>query len=440
MSARRNLLPVLFWSVITAAFIGPGTVATCAAAGARYSHALLWALSFSTIACLVLQEASARLAIVSGLDLGAAIRSRFHAGTGGLLVLLMVLGGIVLGCAAYQAGNILGAVSGVGLGIDLPAPVCTVVIGLAAATLLWFGSAGTVARIMGGVVAFMGAAFLMVAIRIAPAPAEILTGAIVPSWPTGSGWLILGLVGTTVVPYNLFLGSALARGQVLREVRLGLGLAVPLGGLISMAILVVGASVAGQFSFEALAELLTGRLGAWAGPLFAFGLFAAGFTSSITAPMAAALTARSLFAADRVAGWGERSWRYRAVWGIVLLTGIAFGLSGVKPIPAILIAQALNGVLLPFAGLVLLMMLNDRQLMGAAGMNRGAANLALGTVVGLTLLLGLSRAVGPLIAVLGISRPDPLFVLGLTLLLAAGCAVPVVRSIRRRRAAIPGVR
>ena len=68
----QRLLNILLWSVIAAAFIGPGTVTTAASSGARFGFALLWALLFSTVACLVLQEASARVAVVSGRTLALA--------------------------------------------------------------------------------------------------------------------------------------------------------------------------------------------------------------------------------------------------------------------------------------------------------------------------------------------------------------------------------
>ena len=59
-SYRSGLGGVLFWSVISAAFIGPGTVTTAAAAGAGHGLTLLWALVFSTLACIVLQEAGGK--------------------------------------------------------------------------------------------------------------------------------------------------------------------------------------------------------------------------------------------------------------------------------------------------------------------------------------------------------------------------------------------
>ncbi|RMD96348.1 MAG: divalent metal cation transporter, partial [Calditrichaeota bacterium] len=117
----NRLLNILFWSIISAAFIGPGTVTTAAKAGASYRFALLWALLFSTLACLILQEASARITIVSGRNLGQALRDQFHGGVAGFAVLILVLGAIILGCAAYEAGNILGGVAGAVLGTHLSA-------------------------------------------------------------------------------------------------------------------------------------------------------------------------------------------------------------------------------------------------------------------------------------------------------------------------------
>ena len=71
--------------------------------------------------------------------------------------------------------------------------------------------------------------------------------------------------------------------------------------------------------------------------------------------------------------------------------GIGFGLSGVRPVPAIILAQALNGILLPFAAVFLLLAVNDRGLMGEAGLNGTLANLAMSLVVLVALLLGVSE-------------------------------------------------
>ncbi len=386
----RRLATVLFWSVLAAAFIGPGTITTAASAGSRFGLALLWALGFSIVACVVLQEASARVTVVSGLDLGQAIRARFHGGPSGWIVLALVLGAIVLGCAAYQAGNILGAVAGASLGLSLPPAAWTLLVGALAFSVLWLAAARTVARVLGVGVAVMGVAFFSTAIVLRPEPVDAVRGLLLPALPEGSAVLVVGLIGTTVVPYNLFLGSGLARGQSLRDIRFGIGVAVVLGGLISMAVVVVGTAVDGPFSYRALADALGAGIGAWASRLLALGLFAAGLSSAVTAPLAAALTARSLFSVDGERLWDESSARFRSVWVGVLLTGVLFGLIGVRPVPAILAAQALNGILLPGVAMFLMIVVNDRTVMGDGGVNGRLGNVAMALTLVVTLVLGLA--------------------------------------------------
>lgn len=429
----RRILQILFWSVIAAAFIGPGTVTTAASAGSRFGFSLLWALLFSTAACLVLQEASARVTVVSGRTLAQAIRERFHRGVVGLLVLLMVLGAILLGCAAYEAGNILGSVAGVRLKTTVPAELLTLVIGFASGLLLFFGTTRVIARILGLVVALMGVMFLVTAVLIKPDVGALGRGMLVPSLPAGSSLLVLGLIGTTVVPYNLFLGSGIAAGQKLSELRFGLSVSIIIGGVISMGILVVGTAVSGSLSFPALSDALSQRLGGWAGMFFAVGLFAAGFSSAVTAPLAAAITAQGLFNTAGGRRWAERSRRYRAVWFGVLATGIIFGVTGVRPIPAIIVAQALNGILLPFVSVFLLLIVNDRLLMGDRGVNKWFPNLLMGIVVAVTIVLGIAKTAGAATSALGWPALAEKKLLLSATIVTAGLAVPIVRNMRKRR-------
>ncbi|UCH85414.1 MAG: Nramp family divalent metal transporter [Candidatus Latescibacterota bacterium] len=429
-----RLLQILFWSVIAAAFIGPGTVTTAASSGTRFGLSLLWALLFSTIACLVLQEASARVAIVSNRTLAQAIRQRFSGGAVGWLVMVVVLGAIVLGCAAYQAGNILGSVAGARLQIGLPAAFLTLIIGGAAGVLLFFGSTQFVARTLGIIVALMGIMFLATAIMIKPSIAGLIKGTFVPALPPGSSLLVLGLIGTTVVPYNLFLGSGIAAGQSLGELRFGLSVAIVVGGIISMAILVVGTAIALPFGFEALSGELSNRLGGWAGTFFAIGLFAAGFSSAVTAPLAAAVTARGLFETSGNGKWHEHSWRYRCVWLGVLLTGIVFGALNVKPIPAIILAQALNGILLPFVAVFLWLIVNDRELMGGRGLNKPIPNLLMIAVVAVTITLGVAKTTQAFTSAFGLPAMSESTLVLASAAVTAALAIPIIRlTIRLRR-------
>jgi len=432
----RRLTSILLWAVIAAAFIGPGTVTACAAAGARHGYALLWALTFSTFGCFVLQEAAARITIVSGRSLAEALSHRDDSGDGGtrVLSLLLVAGAIVVGCAAYEAGNILGAVAGVKLGTTLPGSAVTIAIGGLALLALWVGDAGTVARAMGVVVAVMGLAFATAAIGMRPSMAQVLGGAITPSIPDGAGLLVIGLVGTTIVPYNLFLGSGLARGERLDDTRLGLAVAVGIGGLISMAVVIVGTALPNEFSFAGLHDALQARLGIWAGALLVIGLFCAGFSSAVTAPLAAAITARGLLSRGGK-GWGDRDWRYRSVWLGVLAVGVAFGLSGVRPIPVILLAQALNGLLLPVVAGYLVLVANDRRLLGEQ-INGWPGNLALAVTFLIATVLGTSNLLRAGAGALGQEAPAGSLLLLASLLIACSAGAPLALAALRRRGTV----
>ncbi|MFV2073100.1 MAG: Nramp family divalent metal transporter [Thermoanaerobaculales bacterium] len=385
----KRLLNILVWSVIAAAFIGPGTVTTAARAGSDFRFALAWTLLFSVIACLVLQEASARITVLTGKELGEAIRGRFAKRRWGASVPILAAVGIVLGCAAYEAGNLLGGVAGMRLIVGASPAQLTLITGVAAAALLATGNTRWIARVLGALVALMGVAFLVTAVRLGPDLGELLRGLLVPRIPVGSTILVLGLVGTTVVPYNLFLGSALARDSRLGEMRWGLALAIGGGGLISLGVLIVGSALGGGLEYESLGAVLAERLGPGAEVSLALGLFAAGFTSAITAPLAAAITARSLFGEDDDPRWTERSMRYRAVWLGVLATGMAFGIADVRPIPVIILAQAFNGLLLPLIAVFLWIAMNDRDLLGEDGINSRLQNVVMGAVVLVCVALGL---------------------------------------------------
>ena len=380
---------VLFWLIISAAFIGPGTVTTASKAGATYGLSLLWALVFSTIATILLQEAAARITIASGKSLGEILAIKYREGNSRRLK-VVVFAAILIGCLAYQAGNMLGAISGIALLTDFDTKWLTLALGLVVATLLWIGNIKVVANILGVIVALMGTAFLYVAFQGEATAIDFVTNAVLPQFPAGSSLLVIGLIGTTIVPYDLFLASGISKGQEIREMRWGIAIAVAIGGIISMAIMLVGMQVPGEFSFVSLANALGNQLGSWTVLLFGFGLFAAGMSSSVTSPLAASITAQSLFGAENP-NWSTQSRNFRLVWGSIVLVGLLFGLSDTKPIPAIILAQAVNGVLLPVVTVFLLLAVNDRVLIPEKYGNSLLSNLLLLLIVGVTAFLGINN-------------------------------------------------
>lgn len=388
---KKGLLSVLFWSIISAAFIGPGTVTTAASAGAGFKFALLWALVFSTLATIVLQEAAARVTIASGKNLGEIIAIRYHEGNTAIRIRLFLFFALAFGCAAYQAGNILGSISGLLLFMEIPRWILTIAVAGIAGMLLWIGNFRTIASILGGIVAVMGIAFIYSAWHT---DLSQLTWKhlLFPSIPDGGLVLVLGLIGTTIVPYNLFLASGISQGQSIAEMRWGISLAVLIGGIISIAILLVGTQISGTFSFEALAAAMSNGSGSKAaGILFGVGLFAAGLSSSITSPLAAAVTAQSLFSGRSTREWGSKSRNFRLVWGIILGIGLIFGLLDFRPIPVIILAQALNGLLLPIIAVFLILTVNDPRLLPVSYRNTSLSNLLMLSIVGITCYLGFNN-------------------------------------------------
>ena len=96
-------------ALVAAAFIGPGTVTVCTIAGVSFGYDLLWAMLLSIFATIILQEMSARIGIITGQGLTAVIRQQLESRpVTRTLVLLLIICAIVVGNAAYEAGNISG--------------------------------------------------------------------------------------------------------------------------------------------------------------------------------------------------------------------------------------------------------------------------------------------------------------------------------------------
>lgn len=385
-------------AMVAAAFIGPGTVTTATLAGASFGFTLLWAVLFSVIATIILQEMSARLGLVGRMGLGEAIRRKVSGGVAKFLLSILVISAILIGNAAYEAGNITGAVVGLQqynfqAGKQSINPFI-ILIGVIAFVFLYWGKYKMIERFLVALVTLMSIIFLLSAILLQPDIWQILQGLFIIQIPENALLMVIGLIGTTVVPYNLFLhaSSVKARWQspeYLPEARWDTVLAVSLGGLITLAISITAASVFyGQSkalnNAGDLALQLEPLLGNWANVLLSLGFLAAGLSSAITAPLAAA------YATQGILGWENtlKSNRFRLVWLVVLGTGLLFSLIGFKPLAVILFAQIANGLLLPVIACFLLWVMNDKEILGKYH-NSLIGNIFGAIIILLTLGLGL---------------------------------------------------
>ena len=113
--------------------------------------------------------------------------------------------------------------------------------------------------------------------------------------------------------------------------------------------------------------------------------------------------------------------------------GSGFGLAGVEPIPAIILAQALNGLLLPFVAVFLLLVVNDVRLMGREGLNGPLSNAALCVVVAVTVFLGLLGVSRAIVSAAGAAPPGEGRLLLASALVVALLAHPVGRVLVARR-------
>ena len=368
---QRQRLRLGTSSVVVAAFVGPGTVLTCTTAGVRFGNDLGWVLLFSIGATFVLQSFTAGSGILAGKGLGESIRDATHRSSLRLLVLAAVVLGLWVGTAAFQTGNVLGAAAGFEsiAGNAVPKIVPVVAITLVAGLVLALGLKW-VTRILAVLVGLMSMVFILAMLMAPVSWGTVVTGLVRPSIPGSSIVTVLALVGTTVVGYNLFLHASAAKAcwvgvdkrLAWRQELTGMAVFLPAGGVISLAIMTVGAtlseSTADFSSVGDLAAVLEPATGAAASVLFGLGLFAAGITSAVTAPMAAALGISEIFRWNKDAN----PWRLRLVWLSVLMAGLAFSALQYNPLQIIIAAQAANGFLLPaLAGFVVFLAASQRE-------------------------------------------------------------------------------
>jgi manganese transport protein len=395
-NAFKNIGPGPF---IAAAFIGPGTVTLCTLSGASFGYTLLWAMALSILATIALQEMSARLGIISQKGLAEVIRTEIKNPPLRAGAILLILSAIVIGNAAYEAGNI----SGGALGLEavfgerafmlggFPLNIFCTAIGVIAFILLYIGNYKVLEKALISLVVLMSLSFLIAAVMTKPDFVEIIKGIFRPKLPQNSILTVIGLIGTTVVPYNLFLHSSLVKEKWSKESDLKYArkdtiIAIALGGAVSMCIIISAAAIQTQDINNAsdLAKGLEPLFGSLAKYVLSIGLFAAGITSAITAPLAAA------FVASGCLGWkpNMRSAKFRSVWMFILILGVLSSTSGFKSIEIIKFAQVANGILLPVIAGVLIWIVNKKSILGIHR-NNLKQNILGVSILAITIFLGL---------------------------------------------------
>lgn len=387
-------------ALVAAAFIGPGTVTACTIAGASFGFTLVWALIFATGSTIILQSMSARLGVAGRVGLGEAMISGARHpvlkwGAAGL-----VLAALFVGNAAYESGNISGGALGLDALFTTPADKATnahvLVVATIAGAALLYGKYKLLERLLIALVLIMSAAFAASFVLVRPDLGSLLSG-FVPRIPDIDGGLLktIAIIGTTIVPYNLFLHAAAARdrwqggAEDVEAATSDTSLSIGLGGLVSIFILATAASTLFTSGIEVktaadMALALEPLAGSGARYLIGIGLFAAGLTSAITAPMATAYAVTEILPGVHKS---NRPLLFRMIALTILAIGLGVSLLDIRTTDLITVAQVANGLLLPIVAVFLLLAMNNRALLGTH-VNGRIQNILGGGVVAITFLLG----------------------------------------------------
>lgn len=363
----RNIGP---GAIITAAFIGPGTITTCIKAGYEEGYLLMGIMIFAIIVAMIIQIFAAKVGIITQMGISKNIRESAHSAIEKNLSILLITIAIFIGNTAFEAGNISGATIGLSgmIGNNVPNTIEVLIITIIIFGLLWNGSYKKMEFLLEIMVLAMAICFVIVAILVNPNMFQIIKGIFNFRIFQRDSMLIGALIGTTVGPYSIFLHSDVSAERWhstddLKYMIFDTIISIGIGGIISCCIMTAAATIGNNLqiteltvgNFAMALSIPIGRIGQF---IFYLGLLAAGVTSAITAPLAAAYTIVGISFSQKV---DKQCWNFRIVWIFVLVIGAIISIIwGNSPAEIIVIVQIANALILPFIMIFLYKCLNNR--------------------------------------------------------------------------------
>ncbi|WZL74338.1 Nramp family divalent metal transporter [Clostridiaceae bacterium 35-E11] len=379
-------------AMITGSFIGPGTVTTATRTGASFGYSLLWTIVFSIVATIILQEMAARLGIVTKEGLSEAIKKQFDDPILKTLSVVLVGSSITLGCVAYMGGDLTGTAIGLSTITGISNRILGPIMGVVILFIITRGSIRWLEKLLTFLVALMATIFVITMIIVKPDLGGIVKG-LIPIIPENGLMLCIALIGTTIVPYNFFIHAVSAKNSFDSTDKLELSkwdiyLSIGVGGLITAAIMITAGTVMYGFTVESAADLsiqLEPLLGSSAKIFLSIALVAAGLSSAVVTPLGASYVLAGLF------GWeySKKDKRFLAVNIGILVLGIFVSATGFNPLTIIVLAQALNGIILPVVVIYLVYATSSKKLLGEFT-NSTFAKVVGVAISGITIILGTS--------------------------------------------------
>jgi len=385
--------------LVSVGYMDPGNWATDIAAGSRFGYTLIWVLVMSNLMALLLQSLSARLGIVTGLDLAQACRAMYNRRVSWVLWVLCEVA-----IAACDLAEVLG--SAIGLQLLFGLPLVAGVLITALDTLLILVLHGRGIRMMEAfIVVLITTIGLALAVEIFLSKPEwggIARGA-VPTLPTGALYFAIGILGATVMPHNLYLHSALVQSRRIVHTPAGIRSGVKfnvidsfvaLNGafLVNAALLVMAAATFYRAGYRDVAEiqdahrLLEPILGASIAPIvFAVALIAAGQSSTVTGTLAGQIVMEG-FVQLRLSPLVRRLLTRSLAIGPALVVILVMGEKATGDL--LVLSQVVLSLQLSFAVIPLVHLVSDRRWMGQYVIGPGlrtAAWAVAATIVALNL-------------------------------------------------------
>lgn len=376
--------------IITAALVfGPGSLTITSKLGASYQYQLVWVIVISTILMMAFTSMGARIGIASNHSLLDTFRARWGnwaAWATGI--------GIFLVTTSFQAGNSVGAGLAFAETFGTPATPWILLVVAIGISLLFFKSFYKILeKVMILMVGIMLVSFLFTLIITRPDITKVLRG-LVPQIPDGSLLLIVALVASSFSIAGAFYQSYLVqekgwkKDQVKRVVKESFTGILVLGSISAMILISAGAVLFPQGivvnSASDMGKALEPIYGTWATSLFMLGLFGASFSSLI----GNATIGGTLFSDALSLGRDLSSRPVRIFISMIMIIGAAVAIIfGRLPLELIIFAQGVTIFVVPFIGLGIFLLANDRKIMGSLVNKRG--NNILG-VIGLLVLFGLA--------------------------------------------------
>jgi Mn2+/Fe2+ NRAMP family transporter len=357
-------------------------------AGAQYGNKLLWTLVPITLALVVVQEMSARMGVVTGKGLADLIRENFGVKVTFWMSIALVLANL---------GNVIAEFAGVAASLEIFRVPRWVSVPLAAAAvwlLVLKGSARAVERV------FLVACLFYVAYPLSgflahPDWPSTLRATLTPSFEWNGGYvaMLVGVVGTTIAPWmQFYLQSAVVEKRIKVEDYPLSRLDVVVGCFVTdvVAFFIVVACATTLFTAGVKVETadqaalaLAPLAGRYAALLFAFGLFNASFFAASILPLSTSYYVCESFGWEsgidkRYADAKQFYWLYS---GLVAIGALVVLVPRLPLITIMLVSQIVNGVLLPFVLVYMLVLVNDPKLMGSHRNGRWFNGVAWATTV-----------------------------------------------------------